>query len=101
MIETNLPILYLREVVLLPFNEIRLEFTEDKEKNGPRSAWKKWQTVSRTQIRKLLQGIRKLRLLQLELHQILLCLDPWHFASPYALKSSLVFVSYICAISVS
>ena len=33
MIETNLPILYLREVVLLPFNEIRLEFTEDKEKN--------------------------------------------------------------------
>ena len=32
MIETNLPILYLREVVLLPFNEIRLEFTEDKEK---------------------------------------------------------------------
>ena len=33
MIETNLPILYLREVVLLPFNEIRLEFAEDKEKN--------------------------------------------------------------------
>lgn len=32
MIETNLPILYLREVVLLPFNEIRLEFTEDKDK---------------------------------------------------------------------
>lgn len=32
MIETNLPILYLREVVLLPFNEIRLEFTLDKEK---------------------------------------------------------------------
>ena len=32
MIETNLPILYLREVVLLPFNEIRLEFTEDKKK---------------------------------------------------------------------
>ena len=33
MIETNLPILYLREVVLLPFNEIRLEFTDNKEKN--------------------------------------------------------------------
>lgn len=33
MIETNLPILYLREVVLLPYNEIRLEFTNDKEKN--------------------------------------------------------------------
>ena len=36
MIETNLPILYLREVVLLPFNEIRLEFTEDKEKLCPK-----------------------------------------------------------------
>ena len=32
MFETKLPILYLREVVLLPFNEIRLEFTEDKDK---------------------------------------------------------------------
>ena len=32
MMETNLPILYLREVVLLPYNEIRLEFTEDKDK---------------------------------------------------------------------
>jgi len=30
--ETNLPILYLREVVLLPYNEIRLEFAEDKDK---------------------------------------------------------------------
>ena len=29
---TNLPILYLREEVLLPFNEIRLEFTVDKDK---------------------------------------------------------------------
>lgn len=29
---TNLPILYLREEVLLPFNEIRLEFTLDKDK---------------------------------------------------------------------
>ncbi len=27
MVETNLPILYLREVILLPYNEIRLEFT--------------------------------------------------------------------------
>lgn len=33
MIETNLPIMYLREVVLLPSNEIRLEFSEDKDKN--------------------------------------------------------------------
>ena len=32
MIETNLPILYLREVVLLPYNEIRLEFNEEKDK---------------------------------------------------------------------
>lgn len=32
MIETNLPMLYLREVILLPYNEIRLEFTEDKDK---------------------------------------------------------------------
>ena len=32
MVETILPILYLREVVLLPFNEIRLEFTEDNDK---------------------------------------------------------------------
>lgn len=32
MIETNLPILFLREVVLLPFNEIRLEFTKEKDK---------------------------------------------------------------------
>ena len=32
MIETNLPVLYLREVVLLPYNEIRLEFSDDKEK---------------------------------------------------------------------
>lgn len=32
MIETNLPVLYLREVVLLPYNEIRLEYTEDREK---------------------------------------------------------------------
>ena len=32
MVETNLPILYLREDVLLPFNELRLEFTVDKDK---------------------------------------------------------------------
>ena len=32
MVETNLPIIYLREEVLLPFNEIRLEFTLDKDK---------------------------------------------------------------------
>lgn len=33
MVETNLPILYLREVVLLPYNEIRLEFTKEEDKN--------------------------------------------------------------------
>lgn len=33
MMETNLPILYLRDVVLLPYNEIRLEFTDLKDKN--------------------------------------------------------------------
>mgnify|MGYP003303839333 CR=1 FL=1 len=33
MVETNLPILYLREVVLLPHNEVRLEFNNDKDKN--------------------------------------------------------------------
>lgn len=32
MVETNLPILYLREVVLFPGNEARLEFTSDEEK---------------------------------------------------------------------
>ncbi len=32
MVETNLPILYLREMVLLPYNEIRLEFTKDEDK---------------------------------------------------------------------
>lgn len=32
MVETNLPILYLREVVLLPFNEIRLEFSNSHDK---------------------------------------------------------------------
>lgn len=32
MVETNLPILYLREIVLLPYNEIRLEFTNDEDK---------------------------------------------------------------------
>lgn len=32
MIQTNLPILYLRDVVLLPFNDIRLEFSNDIDK---------------------------------------------------------------------
>ena len=32
MVETNLPILYLRKMVLLPYNEIRLEFTNDEDK---------------------------------------------------------------------
>lgn len=31
MVETNLPILYLREVILLPYNEIRLEFTSSED----------------------------------------------------------------------
>lgn len=32
MTQTNLPILYLRDVVLLPFNDVRLEFTNDSDK---------------------------------------------------------------------
>lgn len=32
MTQTNLPILYLRDVVLLPFNDIRLEFSSDIDK---------------------------------------------------------------------
>lgn len=32
MTQTNLPILYLRDVVLLPFNDIRLEFNNDIDK---------------------------------------------------------------------
>ena len=32
MAQTNLPILYLRDVVLLPFNDIRLEFSNDIDK---------------------------------------------------------------------
>lgn len=33
MTEINLPVMYLREVVLLPYNDIRLEFTNDIDKN--------------------------------------------------------------------
>ena len=32
MTQTNLPILYLRDVVLLPFNDTRLEFSSDNDK---------------------------------------------------------------------
>ena len=32
MIETNLPVLYLRDSVLLPFNDIRLEFNNERDK---------------------------------------------------------------------
>ena len=32
MVETNLPILFLREVVLLPYNELRIEFSKEYEK---------------------------------------------------------------------
>lgn len=32
MVQTNLPILYLREVVLLPYNDIRLEFNNESDK---------------------------------------------------------------------
>lgn len=32
MIETNLPVLYLRDSVLLPFNDIRLEFNNENDK---------------------------------------------------------------------
>ena len=32
MVETNLPILFLRDVVLLPYNEFRIEFSKEYEK---------------------------------------------------------------------
>ena len=32
MVETNLPILFLRDVVLLPYNELRIEFSKENEK---------------------------------------------------------------------
>lgn len=32
MVETNLPILFLRDVVLLPYNELRIEFSKEYEK---------------------------------------------------------------------
>ena len=32
MVETNLPILFLRDVVLLPYNELRIEFSKELEK---------------------------------------------------------------------
>ena len=32
MVETNLPILFLRDVVLLPYNELRIEFSKEVEK---------------------------------------------------------------------
>ena len=34
MVETNLPILYLREMVLLPYNEINLDLNEDNQFYG-------------------------------------------------------------------
>lgn len=42
MVLTNLPILYLRDVVLLPYNEIRLEFTNDSDKDILSLAEKKY-----------------------------------------------------------
>ena len=33
MVETNLPILFLRDVVLLPYNELRIEVSDELEKN--------------------------------------------------------------------
>lgn len=42
MVLTNLPILYLRDVVLLPYNEIRLEFTNDSDKDVLSLAEKKY-----------------------------------------------------------
>ena len=32
MVETNLPVIILKDVVLLPYNELRIEFATDKEK---------------------------------------------------------------------
>ena len=33
MVETNLPVLFLRDVVLLPYNELRIEISKELEKN--------------------------------------------------------------------
>lgn len=32
MVETNLPVLFFRDVIIFPFNELRIEFTNNKEK---------------------------------------------------------------------
>ena len=32
MVQTNLPVMLLRNIVLLPFNDIRLEIVSDKDK---------------------------------------------------------------------
>ena len=32
MVETNLPIIFLKEHILLPYNEIKLEFSREKDK---------------------------------------------------------------------
>ena len=32
MVETNLPVIILKDVVLLPYNELRIEFATDKDK---------------------------------------------------------------------
>ena len=32
MVETNLPVIILKDVVLLPYNELRIEFASDKDK---------------------------------------------------------------------
>lgn len=32
MIETNLPVLLLKELILLPFNEIRIEISKEEDK---------------------------------------------------------------------
>ena len=34
MVETNLPIILLKNVILFPYNEIRVEFTKSKEKTS-------------------------------------------------------------------
>ena len=33
MIETNLPIIFLKQIIVFPYNEIKIEFTSDKDKS--------------------------------------------------------------------
>ena len=46
MTQTNLPVLYLRDSVLLPYNDIRIEFSDELNKNIPNKQEQKIGDVS-------------------------------------------------------